>query len=1151
MSELKSIIKIDNNFQKSINLQLDIGNENKVGKYIATESSMLIENEYMNSIKNKYKGRATIIVGPYGKGKSHLLLDLISKLSHADRPFLPVIISPGESLQISFKIALNQALERAGIKDIVVDSYYEEAINVILKWKKEYKDTYEKFKELIDTNEKAFCSNLRGCREKTLNEFKKIYAILTSGNEFNPLIQEDVVTIYREIADKLCKDYNYSGIFIVFDEFSKFIEGHLVDGFANDMKLLQDMCELANRSYESQIHITFVAHKSIKEYGNRIDKSVINEFRGVEGRLREIRYVVSSRNNYEVISKVICKDEKELDKYLHARNDYDLYEDILDKTFEMKIFSNIFDKDKFNEIMGVGCYPLTPLSVWLLSNISEKVAQNERSIFTFLSGNEGHSLTDIINTNDNTGMFIGADAIYDYFENIFMNEHDNQKIHNEWLRADYALHQTEDLLEKQVIKTVALLEMCSGNDEVSVNDNAIRLSLGISNALLEQAVNSLKTKNIIVWRNRTNSYNFKINIGIDLENEIKNIAYSKYDNVDECLVISSIMEEEYVLPKKYNMEYTMTRYFSYEFMTEDTFMKISNSEYLFKDRFADGKIIMIISDKIADISKVQEKVKKLADKRIVVLCSKYAFTGYGYIKKYMAARELSGDNEFIESNKALVQELELYIQDLIYEVNEIVKYNFMPEYKRSVIVTYTTLENIEDVYSEVGFNRLLSRICSNYYNNAPKINNEMINKNTLSAPIRKARIKIIDEILTNGDVTKYETGTSPEATIYRAVKKGIYDSGTICVYGIIGDFVEKCNGNKVSFGKLFDRLQGENIGARKGVIPIYIANEISCVKRAVVIYYHDKEVSFNGTTLNNICDKPYEYSMLVERGWYDKEEYGKHLYYVFGGDIETYSEAGYDKMNITMQLIQKWVRGLPQYTLVSKYSNNKLNKFIKSLKRADINPRDYLLEELPDILGAKGDFSYKELVADIRRMKQKLDGFIDTKYRQLEKATKELFGGAKRDDLYRVLMNWNDSVEKKVSSSVVSQRLNQFIMLLNSLNTYNNKVIISEISHNLIGMYVENWDDSCEERYLTALKEVIDEASGINDISENTDGKQKIVFTDSNGNIVEKYYNKPEDDGVGDYLINAVESTINEFGDSLEMNEKVSAMIKILEQMLK
>lgn len=72
--------------------------------------------------------------------------------------------------------------------------------------------------------------------------------------------------------------------------------------------------------------------------------------------------------------------------------------------------------------------------------------------------------------------------------------------------------------------------------------------------------------------------------------------------------------------------------------------------------------------------------------------------------------------------------------------------------------------------------------------------------------------------------------------------------------------------------------------------------------------------------------------MLIERGWYDKEEYGKRLYYVFGGDIEKYSEAGYDKMNITMQLIQKWVRGLPQYTLVSKYSDKKLNKFIKSLK---------------------------------------------------------------------------------------------------------------------------------------------------------------------------------------------------------------------------
>lgn len=1152
MSELQNIINIDNNFQKSINLQLDIGNENKVGRYISTESSKIIEKEYLKAIDNRQAGRATIIVGPYGKGKSHLLLNLMTKLNKSEKPFLPVIISAGDNLANAFKIALSQALERVGIKEIVVDSYYEEAVRVILKWKNEYKETYDKFKKTIKVNEKTFIDNLKKCKVKTLNEFKSIYADLTSGNEFNPLIIEDTVSIYRQITAKLCNKYNYSGMFIVFDEFSKFIEGHQVAGFANDMKLLQDMCELANRSEEEQIHITFVAHKSIKEYGNRIDKSVINDFRGVEGRLREIRYVVSSRNNYEIISKVILKDEKKLNKYLMAHKDYAIYKNILEETYKLKIFDNIFDKETFNEILGTGCYPLTPLSVWLLSSISEKVAQNERSIFTFLSGNEGHSLTNVISENKYCEIFIGADAIYDYFESIFVAERDNQMIHNEWLRADYALHQTDDLYEKKVIKTIALLEICCQNVGISINDTIIRLALGMNCERINRAIESLKNKNIIVWRNRINSYNFKINIGIDLENEIKNIAYTKYENMDVCSIISKIMEEEYILPKKYNMEYTMTRFFTFEFMTEDVFMSLGNSGYLFESKFSDGKIIMIISNNIIPVSKINKKLKALSDKRVIVLCSDYAFDGYDYLKKYMAANYLLYNEEFIENNKALMQELELYIQDLVYEINEIIKYNFMPEYKRATILSLTDID--EDMYSEIGFNRLLSKICDEYYGEAPKINNEMINKNILSAPIRKARIKIIDEILQNEDLTKYDSGTSPEATIYRAVKNGINDTGTLHMQGIISEFIKKCDGNKLNFSVLFNELQGENIGARKGTIPIYIANEINVIKKTIVIYYYDREIPVNGNTLNNISENPVNYSLLVEKGSCEKEKFIKDIYELFGGDIEDYNKSGYDKMSMTVAQIQKWIRSLPQYTLVCKMQSKKINDFKKSLKRNEINPRDYLFEELPEIFNKNIDsmeFLYSELTNEIKSAKIKLDSHLDKEYKELEKITIQKFGGKTGEDLYRILVNWKECVKSKVKNSVVSQKLNQFVEWIDSINTYDSRVMISEISHILMGIYVENWNDNCREKYAAVIDEIISEVSELTDNTEDLSGKQKIIFTDSNGRTIEKYYNRPEDEGVGEYLINAVEATIDEFGDSLEINEKVSAMIKILEEMLR
>ena len=89
------------------------------------------------------------------------------------------------------------------------------------------------------------------------------------------------------------------------------MEGHRQDTFSRDMKILQDMCELAQKNEEYQLHITFVAHKSIKEYGKDMPEEMINAFMGVEGRLKEERFVVFPVNNYEIIGHVVSKSKKE------------------------------------------------------------------------------------------------------------------------------------------------------------------------------------------------------------------------------------------------------------------------------------------------------------------------------------------------------------------------------------------------------------------------------------------------------------------------------------------------------------------------------------------------------------------------------------------------------------------------------------------------------------------------------------------------------------------------------------------------------------------------------------------------------------------------------------------------------------------------
>ena len=76
---------INKNFQTSINLELDLNNEKKIEEYIPTSDICDVLKQYLKSVLGSENFKATTLVGPYGKGKSFLLLVLIYILSKNKR----------------------------------------------------------------------------------------------------------------------------------------------------------------------------------------------------------------------------------------------------------------------------------------------------------------------------------------------------------------------------------------------------------------------------------------------------------------------------------------------------------------------------------------------------------------------------------------------------------------------------------------------------------------------------------------------------------------------------------------------------------------------------------------------------------------------------------------------------------------------------------------------------------------------------------------------------------------------------------------------------------------------------------------------------------------------------------------------------------
>ena len=75
---------------------------------------------------------------------------------------------------------------------------------------------------------------------------------------------------------------------------------------------------------------------------------------------------------------------------------------------------------------------------------------------------------------------------------------------------------------------------------------------------------------------------FKTRAGASLKSEIKRRRVLK-DSVNLSQVFADISNIQYVLPKRYNNTYSMTRYFRFEYLDVVDFLKLENADILLQD----------------------------------------------------------------------------------------------------------------------------------------------------------------------------------------------------------------------------------------------------------------------------------------------------------------------------------------------------------------------------------------------------------------------------------------------------------------------------------------------------------------------------------------------------------------------------------------
>lgn len=1190
VESLKDIISFNNNFKTAINLYLSLNKSDKVLGYIPTKSSVNFLGEYAKSVIEN-KEQATLLVGPYGKGKSHLLLILLAALSmertdensnvinklidkikevdeignvvadYIDKiwkkeHFLPVLIADTTGdLNQAFLFGLNEALKRDGLTELVPDTYYSIALEKLLDWEMNYKSTFDKFVKIIadyGIHIQDFRGELKRFSKEALNIFKEVYPKVTSGSDFNPMAVSEVLPLYKSTCEKLKEEYNYSGIYIVFDEFSKFIESQ--DGVAtgSNMKLLQDICELATDSHGAQLFFTMVAHKSIKEYGKYLSQDIINSFTGIEGRIIEKYFVTSSKNNYELIKNAIIKSEELVNDIPNKKKYFGV--SVCETYYQLPVFSSGFQKEEFEKVILKGCYPLNPLAAYLLLNVSEKVAQNERTLFTFVSNDEPHSMARYVAEHKkDSDWIIGVDLIYDYFSMLFKKEVSNEYVHNIWLSAEYALEKCKTDDQKKIIKALAIVLIVNKEDELPASDKYLSLCVSVSDG--PQAISELVQSEFIYQKSSTGNYVFKTKAGSELKSEIKRQRALKGENVNYAKALIDVTGKYHVIPRKYNTIFSMTRYFNNQFMDADDFLSITSLDVLLGDCRGDGKVVTLFS-----FSKIkQETIKKhlleLNNSRLVVVCPKKALKLKKQLMDYEIIQELRNNQSFTTNNEILKKELPLLIEDLTDELNA--NLNEIYEDDTDTRVFYIDNGKVKSV--KVGNEEIaVNKCCEMIYCKTPEINNELVNRQTIgTTQTKKARINIIDAILSHSDTEDYYEGTGQEATVYRSlfVVTGIKDNNVKdniqAVLGEMNNFIESCSDKKVSMTVLLDTLKSKPYGMRTGVIPFYLAYILANRREDIIVYFANKEIQISADIVVNMCVQPEDYSVYVSKEDLQKEKYIAELNELFL--VEENRNLSANRIKDIFICMQRWFRALPQVSRnlvdIDKYIESdemitSMKVIKKAMQKMEFNPFESLFVEFLEVFGVE---TLEDAFYVIDECKTYYDDYYDWIQAQVVSEIYTVWGGKRKQDLFHCMKEWYEKQSKRSKQGLYDGKMTSFMSAIETLDVFNDTEVAKKIAKAVTDVYIENWNVGAIDEFVDNLKSVKNDIEALKD--EASIGEMTLSFTRRNGEPFEKTYSHA-DEGTGSVLRNILEDTLEEY-DDLSVNDRVSILLEMIEKITK
>jgi hypothetical protein len=651
-----------------------------------------------------------------------------------------------------------------------------------------------------------------------------------------------VVGCFADASHFLQDKFDGTGLLVVVDEAGKALEYAAQQPARGDVFLLQALAEAAAGSSGSPFVLLTVLHQSFEQYANRLSAAQRNEWAKVQGRFGPLLF----RDGIDQVLKMTA----EAVERVKARPKLDGWTQQVSTTSKWIAQGTGWDQAVVADSLD-RCWPLHPVTASLLGPLFRgRMAQNERSLFAFLSAGEPLSFGEFLKTHDPQALF-RVDQLYDYTAATLgsrLFSHDGRN----WSEIETALRRLPadaDGTDARTIKTVGLLSILGDQVGLRASDQMLAMCLA-TDEMVVASVERLGQSSSLIYRHFRDAYQVWEGSDLDLQQLVESAEAQLSPDLSVASVLHRTSVLQPIVARRHLFETGTLRYFGVRYVEASELLAQQPQP---SDDAADGTIFLTLprsddeAEGLRQLFRTPEGFEPPVGDKPYLICVPSTATHLVEIVRELSALEsIETSTSSLQSDPVARKELSARIDEAERLLDTEVRRSFDPAgcdwYTVGQALTVDTWRELSETVSE---------LCDLGYPSAPPIRNELLNRRKLSSSAARARRNLIEAMILNGDKERLGfEGYPPEISMYLSLLQTYRmhkQSGGHWVFAKPGPamlpvwkatkaFLDRSEVARQPLADLYATLKRPPFGIREGPLPVIVVAALLERDNEVALY---------------------------------------------------------------------------------------------------------------------------------------------------------------------------------------------------------------------------------------------------------------------------------------------------------------------------